>query len=263
MTPRSAAGVFARVRGRLRRMFPRPTWEGVYQRYADVPARGGHERDFWIKGTVARTEEAMRRRGGTEDALPLVVVAGMVLRAAPRVRILDVGGGMGIAYVALRRSLGAGVALDHTVAELPRVCEVGRTLFEGDRSIRFVAVRTPAELPPGEFDVVYACGVLQYLEDPFDGLRRLLAYRAPYVVVSVLPAGDNPTYVTAQLNLRGSVVPCWMFRLSDVESVVRDAGYVVRARAWSDMSLLRAYRTNAIPRDHRPERMVTLLLTDR
>ncbi len=60
-----------------------------------------------------------------------------------------------------------------------------------------------------------------------------------------------------------SVVPCWMFAREDLEAELRGTGYVVRARVWSDLSLIRAYRTKGIPRSYRPERMLSLLLTDR
>lgn len=263
MILRAVRHLAVRARGRIARAIPRATWSGVYARYADVPARGGHERDFWIRGTIARTVDAIEHPAGMDDALSLVTIAGAFLRGSARVRILDFGGAMGIAYVALRRSLGSDATIDYTVAELPRVAEIGRTLFPDDPSIRFVPITSPSDLPRGDFDIVHACGALQYLEEPFDGLRRLLGYGAPYVVISVIPAGSNPTYVTAQLNLRESVVPCWMFHLDDLEDVVRRCGYVIRARAWSDMSLIRAYRTTGIPRHYRPERMVTLLLTDR
>ena len=232
----------------------------MYSRFEDVPARGGHEDNFWVRATKERTQEALRagERAAepTGDSLALVMVAGAFLRRSSSIRILDFGGGMGIAYLDLRRSLGPDVRIEHTVVELPRVADVGRTLFPRDSCVSFAS-----ELPSGDFDVVNACGALQYLDDPFAGLRRLLGYRAPYVLVTKIPAGANPRYATAQLNLSGSVVPCWMFNLDELAAVVRQAGYVVLSRAWSDVSLIRTYRTRGIPRSHRPERMVSLLLT--
>jgi putative methyltransferase (TIGR04325 family) len=231
-------------------------WAGVYARLEDVPARGGFEDDYWIRATRERTQDAMERPPGTGDFVPLVTIAGSLARDHAPIRILDLGGGMGVAYLELRRSLGPDAPIQHVVVELPRVAEAGRALYPGDRRISFVS-----DLPTGGFEIVHACGVLQYASEPFDLLRRLLGYGAPFVVMSNLPAGRIPRYATAQLNMTGSVVPCWMFDLDELEGAVRDLGYVVRSRSWSEMSLIHTYRTRDIPAAHRPERMVSLLLT--
>lgn len=240
----------------FRRMFPTVTWAGMYERTADVPARGGYEADAWVRATRERTRQQMEAAPGSWDFLPLVMLTGSLLRGSPTVRILDHGGGMGIAYVELRRSLGPEAGIEVVVVELPRVADEGRALFAADRSISFTT-----ELTAGPFDIVHSCGALQYVADPLGCLRQLLAYRAPHVLITKIPAGRNPRYATAQLNVSGSVIPCWMLDLGELEAVARGEGYSVRTRVWSEYSLIRKYRTRGIPRQLRPERFVSLLLT--
>lgn len=224
----------ARSVGRLilRRLSREPTWRGVYERFADVPVRGGYEADLWITGTTQGVRAAIRNSAKLEgDRVLLAFLVATQSRGSAR--ILDFGGGMGLDFVLLRNTLGAAAIAEYAVVDVPRVVEAGRQLVP--------EVRFSSELPEpaSSFDLVYGRSALQYVPDPFATLRRLLSYGAPYVLLLDVPAGDVPTFVTAQLNVPGSVLAYWFLNIEQVERTVIDAGYAVVLRTPADRRSVR------------------------
>ncbi len=208
------------------------TWEGSYPTLSAVPGtRGSYDDDARIGEFVARARTA---RAQLAEGRPLAVTSvwhqGLALLAAslagtrPDIRVLDVGGGVGIAYLHVLAALRGPTAIRYEVVDLEGMCAAGRALFADDPRIRF-STALPARA--GDVDVVYACSVLPYVEDYAGLLRQLAALWAPYVLLDQLAAGPFPRYAARQLNLPGQTLPYWFLNLDEIVEIVTGTGYVL------------------------------------
>jgi putative methyltransferase (TIGR04325 family) len=151
---------------------------------------------------------------------------------------------MGRAYLQLKRTLPT--APTYMIVETAAVCARGRELVP---DITFVD-RLPDVANP---DIVYVRTSLQYLEDPLGTLRRLFTYGPRFVLLADTSAGEIPTFATAQLNIRGSVIPCWFLSIDAIVDAA--AGYELLMRVKGNRKLPRM----AVPSGYRLDRTVDLL----
>lgn len=239
-------------------------WRGVYESFTEVPERGrGYDSELWIASRVAQMAHlnASYAMGGAPPLsqgfryAALGLLASLVLEAKGLVRILDLGGALGIGYQQIQRSLNAPPGkIDYYVVDSERSVQEGERLFGGDSSIHFLSSLHPRL---EGVDIVFLSGALQYVSD-FRGMISVLAeYRAPHVLLTYLSAGDVPTYASAQVNLRQSVLAAWFINLEELKLGMARAGYHL------------VYRVSAEPEDridmrnfpetHRLEYMTNLL----
>lgn len=194
-------------------------WDGVYERFADVPASGeGHGSQFWRDELTKDVEYA--RGGAWHEEIVLEHEALLfVLRHARPAHVLDFGGGAGQSYAYVRRVWSAAAApplFQWTIVELPDVIAHGRTLFAGDGMIAFTD-------RPVSADLVFVKTALQYIEDWRTALRDLFALGAEHVILEKF-SGVQKTYATAQI-LGGSAVPYWFLAFDEVFELAKSAGY--------------------------------------
>jgi putative methyltransferase (TIGR04325 family) len=239
----------------------RRIWDGLYRSFDEVPSR--YENDFEEKraesvyrATRILIEESRKHHSipyeviGEHNLLPLL--AATVTKNDGTLTILDFGGGMGVSYVHLVNSLPAPSKIDYHVIEVPAICEKGSMLFEGDPRIHF-HTDFPDDLE--RVDIVYVSSSLQYIRD-FRGLiRRLCAYVPGYVFFVKLSAGDMPTYVTAQKNIRGAVIPYQFVNVDELVKVLESCHYELVFRG----ALERVYRQTNFPENYRLYRTCNLL----
>lgn len=242
-----------------------PIWEGVYERFRDVPSSGsGHESEEWIQGTLQETEAVLAGVGRavtvpaevTEERSLLPLLAGVVSGpAGGPVRIVDFGGGAGADYVRVRESLPHAV-LEYHVVEIESVCRAGRRLFANDDRIRFHENIPENMARP---DIVYLCSALQYVEDYVGLLARLCALEARYILFVKLSAGDIRSFATAQKNVGRSSIPYWFLSVSEVVDLMGGHGYASAFKG----ALARTYDQSALPPERRLPRMCNLLFVRR
>lgn len=212
-------------------------WEGIYPSYQDVPTMGeGYNGDVWINSRTASTKsliEALEVGGTVPVTLgfrysSLAFLAALVLQNKDTARVLDFGGGMGVAYPQLRKSLFAPDAVEYFVVDNERSCEVGATLFRKYPHIHFHA-KLDESIP--DVDIVFVSGALQYIQD-YQGIIQMLAgYHSAYFLYTFLSAGDIPTYMSSQRNLKGSVFPAWFFNIHELEAIMAGVGYGLMFKA--------------------------------
>jgi putative methyltransferase (TIGR04325 family) len=244
---------------RRKTLFPKwTTWEGIYPQLGDVPGKTG------AYDSSDRVEEFVTHTRTSIDALkagkpqhpgwhqPLALLAGSLMRGQNRLKVLDLGGGVGLAYVQLLSALHCNVELRYIVVELENMCRAGRQLFGDDSRIEFYR-----ELPSdaGHLDVVYASSVLPYVDDYVAAVQRLVGLKASYLLFTQLAAGDFPTYAATQLNLPGQVLPYRFLNIDELIRLVTAGGYscVYTAEAGP------VYDQRNYPPAYRLGRMKTLL----
>ena len=214
-------------------------WQGIYSGLREVPKHGsGFSGDKWLamcerylRWVKTRGESGSTIPGevaGRHVLLPLVVAC---IGGASPVRVLDFGGGLAIDYVLLAQATGGAADAEFHIVESPALVGAGARLFESDRRVHFHD-RLPTSLPP--LDLVHISTALQYIDDYPALLTSLIAYRPRYVLMVDLPAGDIPTFATAQVNVRGSVIPSWFFNAGEIIALVEAAGYRVSFKAASE-----------------------------
>lgn len=224
-------------------------WKGVYRDFSDVPVSGsGFESDTWIAETRAYTGRVLEaaRRGEllppdqVADHCLLALVVAVIGREGRRVRVLDFGGGMGVTYFVALSTLPEPPALDYHIAESRGICRAGATLLKDTEGVHFHEA-LPDHL--SDVDVIYVNSALQYVRDYAGLIDRLARYRPRFVLYARLAAGKVPTFVTAQHNVPGSVLPYWFINLQEIVEIMKRSGYTL---------IFKAYSTRRIPQADLP-----------
>jgi putative methyltransferase (TIGR04325 family) len=236
---------------------PRHSWKGVYAGFREVPAAGaGHATAAHIERTARMTREVRESGAIPAEYGLLPLVATLAARDAPRISVLDVGGGLGIGYVALRASAPALPKVEYVVVDVPEVCAAGAAFFADDRAITFQSA-LPGDEAVGTFDLVQFCSSLQYVEDYAAMLARVCAYRARFIYLLKIPVGGFPTFATGQYNLPDSVVPVWFFNEAELVRLLAHGGYRLVYRGTHD----RVYDTTNFDPAHRVRQYAHLLFS--
>jgi len=237
----------------------RLVWEGVYKDRQSVPATDDrYDNNARVSEFVARARraKALMKAGkpinvpcAWHDALGLLAAS---IASQPYIRVLDFGGGVGLAFLQLLSSLRAKTAVCYHVIDLENMCMAGRELFADDSRIQFHSTWPALE---GNIDIVYASTVLPYIDDYVGLLRRFAAVKATYILLNQLAAGAFSTYAAKQLNLPGQVLAYWFLNIQEVTDVLAAAGY----SCMYETQVGNEYDQSNYPELYRLGRMRTLL----
>lgn len=239
-------------------------WEGIYRHYGDVSAAGdGYEGQVWID---SRTEATRNLFAGAKNfgAIPPVIesrynllafLAAILSGRSQRVRIIDFGGAMGIAYVYLCSSMTHCDAVDYYLVDNSVSCEQAAKIFADDSRIQFHSGLNH-DIP--EVDIVFMSGVLQYISDYADAVRRLVQYKPSHILITLIPIVGTPTFASAQVNLEGSVLPAWFFKLTDIVEIMKHHGYSLLFTGSAEPQ----FDMGNFPEAHRMTHMANLLFSN-
>ena len=240
-------------------------WEGIYDQYRDVPSEGaGFESEEWISRTRQHTASALESLSLQANGVPCDIPSyhslssltiALLRQHREQLRVLDFGGGMGLAFANLLRTLGEGPPkppIDYLVIDNERICQEGARLFAQIRSVQFRST-----LPPdlGNVDIILLGSVLQFVEDYKGVLKRLAALKAPYWLFTFVPTGDIPTFASGQKNVKGSTIPVWFFNFDELREIMRLLGYQLIYKAPMD----RQFDMRNFPASHRLSQQCNLL----
>jgi putative methyltransferase (TIGR04325 family) len=208
-----------------------PVWEGVYCSFAEVPVVGpGFDGEMWIANSLkkiqmlkdeARRDDHLPPVSSNQDCL-LPLLAALFYKLNGSVRILDFGGGMGIGYYQTVYGLPPAEGLEFHIVERESVCRAGKAFFGA-------AAGSPcflSEVPdaPGMYDIVHLGSVIHYVSEWRHLISGLSALSAQYLLLTDVPAGNVPTFATAQ-HYYGSKIPVWFFNIEDILQAVISFGY--------------------------------------
>jgi putative methyltransferase (TIGR04325 family) len=209
----------------------RYVWQGIYSDFNAVPVAGpGFSGEPWANGCRYYLNQLLaNRRCGRVPAdesqgahLLLPLLARSIRNGNEPLKILDFGGGPGTDYLFLRSSVGEKLAVKYHVVEGEIICAIGTDAFVGDSSITFGNSLPSEDI---SFDVVYLNGVLQFIENFRATLRHLCNLQPTYILAVRHPAGEVPTFATAQVNVSKSILPCWFFNSQELIDLVTAEGY--------------------------------------
>lgn len=230
-------------------------WKGIYKRFDEVPVReGGYDSDTWIQARVEPTQVALkefRQHGslpegtivGERSFLPLVAALLSASQKRNDLTILDFGGSTGIEYIYLLNSVTNCQSLNYHVVDTEGSCQAGRSIFKDNFQITFYS--SLPEHVPG-LDLININAALQYVDDYQGVLAKLCAYNASFILFVRLDAGDITSRVSGQVNVKGSIIPCWAFNMHDIMSIMRQHGYELAFRG----SAQQRYDQTNLPRQY-------------
>ena len=240
-------------------------WEGIYNEHRDVPSQGaGFDSDVWISNTRQLTASAVESLAGQPNGISYDIpsyhslfslTVALLRQHREQLRVLDFGGGMGLAFANLLRSLGEGPSkplIDYLVIDNDRICREGSHLFS---HMSFVQFSSTLPRDVGHVDIILLGGVLQFVEDYKSILKKLAAFNAPYWLFTYVPTGDIPTFASGQKNVPGSTIPVWFFNLGELLEIMRSLGYQVIFKA----ALERRFDMGNFPPSHRLPQQCNLL----
>jgi putative methyltransferase (TIGR04325 family) len=240
-------------------------WKGVYSTYSAVPVVGeGFASDVWLTDTERCTSDAIASLKANFGQVPQNVpqyhalfslLVASIQSQQRQVRVLDFGGGMGIAFANLLRTIGNADGIDYRIVDNDKSCKRGQQLLEEFSSVRFASV-----LPlRWTVDVLVLNSVLQFVDDYRELLKTLAALRPANWLFTFLPAGDIPTFASAQKNVPGSVIPVWFFNQDELVEILNGHGYNLAFKS----SLDRVFDMSNFPASHQLPRQCNLLFRRR
>lgn len=245
-------------------------WDGVYANFGDVPALGkGFASEAWLDDMERYTRKALTALDNEDNfevpenvpqyyALLSLLVASLPASDRP-VRVLDFGGGMGIGAANVRRCASIHTKLEYLVVDTEESCERGRRLLKEFSGLdgNSCVVKFMSELPRDveSVDVIVLSSVLQFVEEYEKLLSDLAAFRPSHWFFTFLPAGDIPTFASAQLNVPGSVLPVWFFNVEELVQKIEALGY----RLVFKSALDRVFDMSNFPATHQLSRQCNLL----
>jgi putative methyltransferase (TIGR04325 family) len=112
-------------------------------------------------------------------------VIGRAAHGRNTLSVLDWGGGLG-QYFVYARNLYPELTFDYVIKELPKACEVGRTLVP---QVTFLADDEAAL--SRQYDLVWASSSVHYTRDRYGLLRRLCASAASSIMITRLPVVEQ------------------------------------------------------------------------
>jgi len=129
-------------------------------------------------------------------------------------RIVDLGGSVGISYIAYKPYLELPPDLMWVVCELPEVAEFGRQVAHerGETRLSFHTDFSPLD----GADLLFTAGTIQYLETPLDELLAGVERAPPHLLINRLPLTPHKRFVT----LQNSGVAVWPYRIDNDDAFV-------------------------------------------
>jgi putative methyltransferase (TIGR04325 family) len=246
----------------------KPIWEGVYKTFEEVPSTGsGFRGKTWIDNSLKKISALHDNFTSRKVALPstvnrdslLPVLAALAGEARQDVTLLDYGGGTGFSYFQVAGGMPDSAGIEFHIVEVEDVCASGRAFFKDFPRIHFHAA-----LPAlGRVDIVSLGSSLHYVRDWKRLLQALCGYRPRYVLIMDLPAGDIPTFATAQ-NYYESKIPVWFFNLGEVVAAMKRHGYRLIYKSSYCATILgdeQSLRLDNFDDAHRIEHSCNLLFT--
>lgn len=144
--------------------------------------------------------------------MPIFAAMGRVaLACGGRLAVLDFGGGLGSSYFQCRAFLTDSVVRSWSVVEQPALVTIGLKVARD--ALKFHPSIDDA-LASGHADAVLLSSVLQYLEDPWAILDRILQAEIPYLIIDRHPCTLTHQLITVQVvppSLYPASYPSWLF----------------------------------------------------
>ena len=141
--------------------------------------------------------------------------------------VLDIGGSVGVHFIAYQRYIDYPKSLSWQVIEVPAMTQIGRELArrEGLAALTFTDT---AKAGDSEADIWMSAGAIHYIEDGRpDLLLRGARFRPKYVLLNKLPLYDGEDFVSTQGLGPGSFTPLYVYNRARLVDGITSLGYAL------------------------------------
>lgn len=211
----------------------KPIWEGIYQDIHKVKAVGnGFNSDTWVNHCKAKVKKYLSNANESNQippvsirptSLPLVAAMDRINQEGNK-KIIDFGGGLGFSYLSFIRSCTQAKNYEYHIIESRKVCMAGKIFFSGHHNLFFHS--GVQGLSFEKVDIIYMNSVLQYIADWKLLFTYLLGLKPKAVLLDDVPAGEIPTFATAQ-NYYESKLPYWFFNVNEIAAFFELYDYIL------------------------------------
>ncbi len=139
--------------------------------------------------------------------------------------VYDFGGHVGIKYYAYRKYLSPCPDINWTTYDLPAVVARGRRIASEKNASRLTFSDHVSDLETG-YDMLFASGSFQYLENPIDLLLGNLQNKPKYILINMVPLHDSESYATLQ-NIGTAFCPYKIFERGSFLKQLESYGYAL------------------------------------
>jgi len=199
-----------------------PIWEGVFSRMPPECGRRAFGSNVWFRKIHAMAIQQRRASGLQGQSLLVHWLAAFSL--GPRVRILDVGGGLAGEWWSAQGALRGRKKMEYWILETPEVCRYAEKHPERGLKVRHIYELAQG---PRTYDLVWISQTLQYFEDWKGLLNSLAAKRPRSLLIHGLLGGVQPRFASLQ-NFYGSKIPVWFFNVKELVQTLSRLGYDLR-----------------------------------
>jgi putative methyltransferase (TIGR04325 family) len=146
------------------------------------------------------------------------VLSGLMWIAAQnkgKLFVLDFGGSLGSTYYQNKRFLDALMDFHWCIVEQPHYVKAGRESFTSDKVTFYISMEEC--LKSREINVILLSSVLQYIEQPFLFLEKVISANVGYIIIDRTPfvrSNDRLTVQTVHPAIYKAKYPCWFFNES-------------------------------------------------
>lgn len=141
-----------------------------------------------------------------------------------RVNVLDIGGALGSSYYQNKKFLDSIQEVNWCVVEQPDFVKEGRQKFSTDRLHFYYTIEDC--LNDYKIDVILLSSVLQYIDEPFVLLDKIISKNIKYIVFDRTPFTEGDDRITIQKvhpSIYKATYPCWFFNKNRFISYMNQA----------------------------------------
>lgn len=218
-----------------RALFPLPYkhWKGFFGRYNsfdEMPAnKSVWTSQAWLTSRSKRLKSIIATNAlnlftpdhiSNSFAITLLTL-NMALKRSERLSVLDFAGGAGEVYQAVKKGLIDKNAVEWHVVDNKELASIGkRYIDDGDRL--YFHENLPDKTH--EYDLVHISTSLQYIEEPYEILKKLLNYKPQFLLLARLDAGEHENLKCVQY-VHGTPTPCQHLNVRELVSFLESEGY--------------------------------------
>jgi putative methyltransferase (TIGR04325 family) len=142
-----------------------------------------------------------------------------------RLNLIDFGGSLGTSYYQNRKFLKHLKALTWNIVEQESFVKCGRDFFE-DEHLKFHVSIDDCIKRDGVPDAILISGVLEYIEKPYELLKRIFDFNIKYILIDRTPfSADGRDCITIQKvppEIYKGSYPHWFFSLDKFKNYFKD-----------------------------------------
>lgn len=210
-------------------------FKGHYQHFDEIP----NANDYNELDITQRIYEAARTRYESSTFFPEPIfneynhirditslcIALLCAETNKTIQVLDVGGGFGVSFVELLKRAQLN-NFHYTVCEIKRFVEYyeANPIFK-EKNISILESVAEASR---QYELLILGSSLQYFPDTAAAIQQLVSHaqHPNYILLTHTPITQNPSFVTAQINMDQKNIPNWIFNIDSLMDVFKQNNYL-------------------------------------